>query len=130
MSEVKLKKGTEAFANRQAILKEEFFELKRYYDGLRKIRGPNVDNFDYSKFYIVSNKKINDETLLVENQKVFEPEKLKDTNPPIITVSKKSDFIFEICFSFIYLLKYTWIKVLTYLRIYILNISSKIIYYI
>ena len=86
--EVKLKKGTEAFANRQAILKEEFFELKRYYDGLRKIRGPNVDNFDYSKFYIVSNKKINDETLLVENQKVFEPEKLKDTNPPIITVSK------------------------------------------
>jgi len=88
IDEVKLKKGTEAFANRQVILKEEFFELKRYYDGLRKVRGPNVDNFDYSKFYIVSNKKINDETLLAENQKVFEPEKLKDTNPPIITVSK------------------------------------------
>ena len=88
IDEVTLKKDTEAFKNRQSILKEEFFELKRYYDDLRKVRGPKVNKFNYSNFYIVSNKKINNETLLSENKSEFVPKNSRDITPPIITVAQ------------------------------------------
>ena len=88
MDEVALNKGTEAFNDRQSILKQEFLLLKKYYDSLRKIKGPEVIKFDHNKLYIVSNKKVYNKTTLTENQNEFVVNKSKDINPPIITVEK------------------------------------------
>ena len=86
--EVQLAKGTESFNNRQSILKHEFFELKKHYDSIRKIRDAKIIDFDRSKLYIVSNKKVFNTATLSENQKEFIVNKSKDNNPPIITVEK------------------------------------------
>ena len=88
VDEVQLAKGTESFNNRQSILKHEFFELKKYYDSIRKIRDAKIIDFDRSKLYIVSNKKVFNTATLSENQKEFIVSKSKDNNPPIITVEK------------------------------------------
>jgi hypothetical protein len=88
IDEVNLATGSESFKNRQSILKHEFFELKKYYDSIRKIREAKVTDFDRSKLYIVSNKKVFDTDSLSENQKEFIVNKSKDNNPPIINMVK------------------------------------------
>jgi len=88
MDEVPLDKGTEAFNDRQSILKQEFFSLKKYYDSLRKVRDSKISYFDYNKLYIVSNKKVYNKTTLTEKQNEFIVNKSKDNNPPVINVAK------------------------------------------
>ena len=83
---VYLTPDSKEWKNRQAILREEFNSLKKYYLSFVGVKTLKKHEYDYEQYYVVSNKKVGSTN--ASEQELAQLEENKDTKPPVIKVAE------------------------------------------
>jgi len=86
-----LEKNSQAWKERQKLLRKDFKMLEEYYNSIKQSRSEKIPLFDFSQLYVVSNKSISNK-VVKKKQDEFKPEDLDDKDPPTIKIASNFTF--------------------------------------